>query len=78
LQLRFWLPETGNHKDNALVVFNHNESQGRQGCNFLCSDSGKQSILQGNTRAKNEQGDGLFIYLLDRGAMSPGKESQVF
>jgi hypothetical protein len=50
-------------------------SQGCQGCNLLCSDSNKQSILQGNTRAKNKKGDGHFIYLLDRGAISPGKES---
>jgi hypothetical protein len=27
---------------------------------------------------KNEQGDGLFIYLLDGGAILLGKESQIF
>jgi hypothetical protein len=42
-----------------------------QGCNFLCSDLDKQTILQENIRAKNEQGEGLFIYLLDR-AILPG------
>jgi hypothetical protein len=31
-----------------------------------------------NTWAKNKQEEGFFIYLLDRGAISPGKESQVF
>jgi hypothetical protein len=49
--------------------------QGHQGWNFLCLDSDKQSILQRNTRAKTEGGDGLFIYVLDQGAISPCKES---
>jgi hypothetical protein len=31
-----------------------------------------------NNSAKNEQEVGFFIYLLDRGAIPPGKQSYVF
>jgi hypothetical protein len=59
------------------VVFNRNAHK-------VIKDAISYARIQANNQyykeilGKKEQGDGLFIYLLDRGAISPGKESWVF
>jgi hypothetical protein len=48
-------------------------SKGHEGCYFICSHSSKQYKLQGSPMPENEQEAGFLPYLLDRGAIQPGK-----
>jgi hypothetical protein len=65
----------GSHRDHALMVFNRNAHKVIKDTIYLCSDLDEQSVLQGSTMTTNEQGVGFFSYLLDWGAIPPGKEA---
>jgi hypothetical protein len=74
LYLCFQLPKIGNHQDHALAVFNRNS-------NKVVKDVIPYVRIQANNQYYKEilgqkmNKEMLFIYLLDRGAISPGKES---
>jgi hypothetical protein len=72
------LPETGNRQDHALAVFNHNAHKIIKDAISYCQIYVNNQYYKEILWQKNEQGDGLFIYLVDGGAILPGKESQIF
>jgi hypothetical protein len=65
LQLRFLLPEEGNHQAHALEVFNHTAHKVVKDAIFYGRIQATQCVLQESPWPENEQEARFFSDLLD-------------